>query len=227
MVAVAEGQPSIGLVCCYAHNGRHVMWDGPPFPGTFMSGRDACRATLLGEMFAFGTPTSNLIRADLVRARPAFYNVHNTHADMESCYEVLREADFGFVHEVLAFNREHGNSQSAAEEHLQSRLLGTLYAAVKFAPIYLTPEETARKLDMVFDSYYEMLAKSALRLRGRDFWTYHRDQLRECGYALDRVALSWAVVKEFVQALTRPRLALDGVRKWWPMAMRRVLGKGG
>jgi len=227
MVDVAERFPSVGLVCCYAHDGRHVLWDGVPYPGSFMRGADLCRATLLGEVFAFGTPTSNLFRADLVRARPAFYNPENTHADMESCYDVLRQSDFGFVHEVLAFNREHPGSQSAAEEHLDSRLVGTLTAAVKFAPIFLSPEEAARKVRIVFASYYQMLAKSALRLRGRDFWEFHRGKLRQCGYRLNRITLARAVGRELLEALTRPRLAWDGVRTWWPRAAKRAFRRSG
>ena len=75
MVELAEAHPSVAIVGAYGMCGAAVYWDGLPYPSTVMSGRDICRWTLLGRPYVFGTPTSILVRSDLVRASESFYSV--------------------------------------------------------------------------------------------------------------------------------------------------------
>ena len=79
-----------------------------------MPGAEACRHSLAGGKHIFGTPTSTMIRADLVRKREgSFYNPSYVHADTAVCYEVLRESDYGFVRQVLSYTRNHDASVTA------------------------------------------------------------------------------------------------------------------
>jgi len=80
MVAVAERYPSVGIVGSYVLEGVRVKCDGLPYQSPITSGRDICRFTLLdsspvsGGFYVFGSPTSLLIRSDLVKSRNPFYN---------------------------------------------------------------------------------------------------------------------------------------------------------
>ena len=60
------------------------MWTGLPYPSTVVSGREVCRLLFLKGIYIFGTSTSVLYRADLVRSCDSFYNEGNFHADLEA-----------------------------------------------------------------------------------------------------------------------------------------------
>src|SRR5262245_34009099 len=83
MVAVAEAHPSVGIVGAYALEGGQVRWTGLPYPSTLVCGREICRKHFLDKLYVFGSQTSVLYRADLVRSHDPFYTEANIHADTE------------------------------------------------------------------------------------------------------------------------------------------------
>src|SRR5262245_5879467 len=105
MVSVAEAHPSVSVVSAYRLEQTYVTLDGLPYPSEVVPGRDICRLALLGEVYVFGTPTSLLLRSDVVRSREPFYDEasYPRHCDTAVCYEILRGRDLGFVHQVLTF----------------------------------------------------------------------------------------------------------------------------
>ena len=90
MVAAASARPQVGLVCCVWTTASGPMFGRfPPAEEavTYMRGRDAARLAFLEDRHFFGSPTSTLIRADLVRARtPYFYDEDNIHPDTRSVF---------------------------------------------------------------------------------------------------------------------------------------------
>ncbi len=108
MVAVAEEYPTIGLVSAYALKGNEVAWDGLSHGSRFVPGREICRRHFLERLYVFGSATTVLYRADLIRDRKSFYNAANIHADTEVCFDLLRTSDFGFEFEALL--RQHVTS---------------------------------------------------------------------------------------------------------------------
>src|SRR5262249_3812907 len=132
MVAIAEEQPSVGIVGAYSLQGRSVMWVGLPYPSHCVSGRDLCRQLFLDELYIFGSPTTILYRADLVRSRTPFYNEENIHADTEAIIAALQTWDFGFLHQVLTFSRERPGSLSTVSTELNTHLAGMLHALVRY-----------------------------------------------------------------------------------------------
>jgi glycosyltransferase involved in cell wall biosynthesis len=217
MVTAALTDPAIGLVCCYAiKNGKEVLFDSIQSSGgvtSFLSGRDACRAALLGkDVHFFGSPTSMLIRADLIRKRKPFYNPDNLHVDEESCYEILQESDFCFIHQVLAFLREHQRSQTSLNRHLGSILVGRVSSLAKYGPIYLSTQEFEERRRQRFTEYYGFLAKHRLRRLPREFWRYHREKLQLIGAPLSRVRLARAVCRHLAGRLMYAYSALRGAR---------------
>lgn len=187
MVGLAEKHPSVGVVGAYGLSGERVRWDGLPYPNSVVPGREVCRRTLLGGFYVFGSPTSQLLRADLVRGR-ALYNPNRFHTqlvDQEVCYELLRSSDFGFVHQVLTYSREHAGSVTSSLSEVNAAPAAQLKMLIQYGPAYLTEEEYDRRFRQLMRRYYRFLAAAALQLkRDRAFWEYHRRALAYLGHPL-------------------------------------------
>src|SRR5215813_13713501 len=116
MVALADGDDSVGIVSSYRLDGRRVTCTGLPYTDRVVDGRAICRRQLLEGIFVFGSPTTLLLRASIVRSRKPFYETGRLHEDTEVCYEILRDWNFGFVHQILSFTRRDNDSIVAASK---------------------------------------------------------------------------------------------------------------
>lgn len=209
MVEVAEQHPSVGIVGAYGLRGTDVMWTGLPYPSTVISGREICRRLFFERLHVFGTATSHLIRSDLVRARNPFYNESNLHADMEVCVEILKNCDFGFVHQVLTFTRERAESLTTITRKLNTLAAGFLHDLVTHGADYLTPAELEACLQSNLSTYYGFLAKSVIQGRDKAFWDYHKRKLTEAGVGFDRVRLTKAVAGKILNAVLNPKQTVE------------------
>lgn len=179
MVAVAEDHPSVGIVGAYRLEEDKVTLDGLPYPSTVTSGREIARQSLLKNLFVFGAPTSLLIRADLIRSREAFYaNEANVHADKEVCFEVLQQADFGFVHQVLTFTRRHNETVTTFARRYSSNQTAKLLIIKKYGPVYLSQTEYEQCLKRAMAQYYKFLGRSVFEFKKKEFWDYQKKQLK-------------------------------------------------
>jgi glycosyltransferase involved in cell wall biosynthesis len=215
MVHVAEENPSVGLVGAYTMDGRSVIWPGPPYPAHRVSGREVCRSLLLGGPYVFGPMTSLLVRSDMVRRRPVFFNENNLHADTEICYDLLRESDYGFVHQVLSFSRQRPQSNGSFAENFNSIELGTFVVFLKFAPLFLEDDEYRRRFKEARREYHQVLAHNLLRVRSKDFWEYHKRTLAAFGSRIDWWLLTRLAVLDFLNKLSHPLNAVKRGWRWW------------
>ena len=180
MVSRAVAHPTAGVIGSYGLWGNRVVCDGLPLSDEFLSGKELCRLTLQNQVNCFWSPSSLLIRSDLIRKRPHFYNEKHIHADVEACYEILKESDFGFVHQVLTFIRRHEDSVTSAVAAPYNRtILWNLDLFLTFGPVYLSRDEYETHLKLKTRKYYKFLADSLFRLREKKFWRYHRDSCEE------------------------------------------------
>jgi len=210
MVAVAEAHPAVGIVGAYELEGDDVRLDGLPYSSTRASGRDACRLYFLRNKYLFGTPTSVLVRSDIVRERNPFYEErYAPFEDAHVCFDLLRASDFGFVHQVLTYSRRE--SESIISEAREFGLLQFLPLALLVAHgrDYLSVEEYNRCLRRAERNYYLCLSKCALRGRSPKFWQAHRE-----GMASIRRHLEWW---SFAKVIPRALLekAWDGFWAHW------------
>lgn len=176
MVAVAESNPRVGIVTSYALWGEEVRHEGVPYPQEVVSGRKICRATLEGRSYVFGSPTSVLIRADLIRARTEFYNEESFHADTEACFDLLRTTDLGFVHQVLTRTRVHDEAMTSLAVRINTFHGGWLAILTRYGAYYLEPAEYRRQLARRLWRYGVFLAKALLGRKFSDegFRKHHR-----------------------------------------------------
>src|SRR5262249_11201895 len=177
MVERAASSPTIGVVGAYTLLERQVFLTGLAPTETVVPGRDVCRRYLLDGLYVTGSPTSTLIRADLVRARPSFSNERNTFCDVEACMDVLRECDLGFVHQVLTFTRRSNDSVTTRRKGYNSRLLTERIMIEKFGRTYLTDDEFRARFREIDRKYYRNLGDYVWRRMPRAFWTLQEEAL--------------------------------------------------
>jgi glycosyltransferase involved in cell wall biosynthesis len=214
MVALMEEHPSVGIVGAYGMQEQLVLWTGLPYPSTVVSGREICRQRLLGGPYVFGSATSVMFRSDLVRSRHPFYNESNVQADSEACFELLKDCDFGFVHQVLTFSRDHRpGARLEASWELNTAAAGMLHEVVAYGPYYLTPQEYATCLKATVSKYYNFLTTSCLQRRHRDFWDYHKTKLKEEGIEFSYTRLAYLLGRRFLGGF-RPVRRARSTRLW-------------
>lgn len=146
MVALAEFYPGVGIVGAYRLDGYEgrttVELDGLPYPSNLNCGKEVARKYLMNGTSYFGSPSSLLIRSDLIRKREKVYDESYLASDSGACLELLKESEFGFVHRVLTFTRLHENSvTNTLDEHSFAFIHGQLKIQLEFGPYYLTQEE--------------------------------------------------------------------------------------
>lgn len=211
MVALGEAHKDVAIIGAYALQGSRVVWDGLNYPSTVVPGREICRTWLLGGPYVFGTPTSLLYRTDILDSRENFFNVSNIHADAEVCLEFLEHRSFGFVHQVLTFQRVHEDSLTSMSGRLKTYLPRRLYDLTRYGPRYLSNDELADAIEKCLDDYYNFLAEQVYRGRTKEFWAFHRDKLRVLGYPLRKFRLVTAAASYAMQVASSPERAAHAV----------------
>lgn len=184
MVAVALEHPSVGLVSAYRLEGNDVTLDGLAYPSPFLSGSEISRQTLLTDLYVFGSPTSLLMRSDLVRSRPVFYDEANfaLEADRAVCYDLLKTSDFGFVHQVLTLTRRHEGQLTTVATRLRTYTVGRIRVLDRYGPHYLSTSEYSRRRKELMRPYLRGIGWMALTEDDEAFWRFHRKALEEFGY---------------------------------------------
>jgi len=208
MVSLAEKYPSVGIVGAYALEGTRVRWTGLPYPSHVISGRKICREHLLRDLFVLGTPNSVLYRADLVRSRHRFYNEAHMNADDEACFELLKNCDFGFVHQVLTFTRVRSGSLSAISGNLQTSFPDFLHILLTYGRDYLTPEEYEARLDRHVCEYYRFLGQTFMLNHDSKFLGYHTTQLAESSVGFSRARLVKGTLETLFRAFLNPKASI-------------------
>jgi glycosyltransferase involved in cell wall biosynthesis len=204
MVAVAEKYSRVGLVGAYCLEGTRVTCTGLPYSTEVVDGRQICRYHLIDGLYLFGSPNSVLYRAELLQGCGAFYNEGSIHADTEACFAVLRNSDFGFVHQVLTFTRVRPGSLTSMSNDLQTSFAGALHILRAHGDYYLSREECDACLEKHLDGYYRFLAKSFIQRRDRRFWDYHKQQLAGADLSFSRVRMAKAFLELLGSAAERP-----------------------
>jgi glycosyltransferase involved in cell wall biosynthesis len=199
MVLAAEAHPTAGIVGAYTLAGEKVVSSGLPHYTTFLSGKEICRLTLLNKIYCFWSPTSLLIRSDLIRKNRCFYNENYLYADDEACYELLKETDFAFVHQVLSFVRTHDESATATLTASYNKIiLSNLDLFTRYGPIFLSSAEFKKQLAVRLNKYYGFLARSLFNLREKDFWKYHMQTTKNIGHSFRPSKLAKASISQLV-----------------------------
>jgi len=225
MVELAEAHPSVGIVSSY----RLIETDGDcfglPLSTPVVSGRVAGRLHLLKGIFLFGTPSTLMYRASIVRERnPEMYPEDRAYFDTDAVFQILKQHDFGFVHQVLTYSRYQPGSITHRERYWYSREIDRIVCVYSYGTSYLEPDEFERCRAHAERVYYERLGLEWARQKvggpRPDFWEYHRKRLKNVGLDIDKTKLAFGAARALAISLLTPAEFLRAeVRK------RRVVEK--
>jgi len=193
MVEVGCRDPRVGIVSSYRLKGETVVGNGLPYPSTIVPGEELCRKQLLHDWSLFGSPTSVLYRADLIRSKPSFFLEGRYHEDTEICYEILADNDFGFVHQVLSFTRTDNESLTSARSKFNTGILDRYIQIHCYGKKFLKGLEFEHLHKIERDKYMNYLAESMFKPNSKELFAYHRNGLSKIG-----IALSWGTLFPFM-----------------------------
>jgi glycosyltransferase involved in cell wall biosynthesis len=213
MVAIGEAYPSVGIVSAYEQFGQQVRITGLPVEKVLVGGREACRQFLLDKLLLFGSQTSVLYRADLVRSRNPLYVETEMYADFEACFALLSMSDLGFVHEILTFSRPRAGSIGAISADIGAHFGSTLRILLRYGRNCLTPYEFELCLDDKLCRYYKFLGRRLFVECDRGFWSYHNRTLATVGIGFSRTRLANAAVRELCRSVLDPKSTLESIRR--------------
>lgn len=181
MVALAEANPKVGIVGSYRLVESLVVPEGIPYSRNVFSGQEMARMNLLDGPYTFGAPSAIMYRAEIMQNRKPFFNESHTAADTEACYETLKDWGFGFVHQVLSFNRIHKNSVTSTGMVLNTNMPNHFSILRKYGPIFLENDEYEKKVRKVTKEYYRFLAGKPTNLLNKKFLNYHKNSMNDNG----------------------------------------------
>lgn len=205
MVGVAEAHPSVGIVSSYYLKGETLMGSGWPFGRSMLPGGDVARLQLREGRFFFGSPSTVMFRADVVRATTPFYDSRVPHADTEACYRTLRTWDFGFVPQVLSFLRVEPVSRMGSVRDFHPYALDKLIVVRKFGRDFLDEVEYGELEGRTRGRYFRMLAEALVDGAGPEFWRYHREGLATVGLRIDARSLGRPTLAVGIDAVLNPK----------------------
>ncbi len=185
MVSLAEKYSNVGIVSSYRLDDTKVSLDGLPYPSHCISGKEIVRSYFLNGAYYFGSPSTILIRSELIRKKDQMYDHADLHSDVSACLEILKESDFGFVHQVLSFTRRHENSvtEKVAKKY-NTYQLGRLNHIIQYGNYFLNKKEHEMCINSQEEAVYNVLARIVLGSRSKNIFNYHRSKLESLGYKL-------------------------------------------
>lgn len=202
MVEVAEEYPTVGIVSSYRLDNGEVGNRGLHYPSNFNNGWDICSDYLLGNSYYFGSPTSLLIRSDLIRKRDKVYDESYIQSDISACLDILKESDFGFVHKVLTYTRRHEDSKTSTVAHKYStHMLGDMKIHLEYGPIFLSDENFKRVIKKREEIFYIQFARNMLLGNAAEAYKRHSKELKSIGYRVKHGKLLLFLLREIVLQL--------------------------
>jgi glycosyltransferase involved in cell wall biosynthesis len=211
MVALADANPSAGIISSYRIFGDEITGGGLPFSSTVISGCKAGQHMLRDGYYLTGSPSSVLLRAEIVRKTPSFYPEGRLHDDTEACFRILTEYDLGFIHQVLTFSRKDGDSLTSEVSRFGTGPLRRYMFAVQYGPQFFSGDEYRQYLQRETDFYGGYLAASVFEFKSKEFWDFHRKGLREVGADFGRVGLTKYVLFEFADIIFNPKKTIGRI----------------
>ena len=211
MVNLAEEHPSVAIVGAYAVSSRGVSWPGLPVDKSVFPGREVCRQRLLGGPQAMGVPTALLYRSDIVRCEENFYPGSEASADLAACYRSLQNRDFGFVHQILSFERIHDGALTTEKHRFHGFALDHVAFLSRYGRLYLSAEEYRKRYEEALKTYYQRLVAAAIRGNKGEYWQYHKSRLEGIGLKLDKVRLTRGIITKICDSVFNPKTTIEKI----------------
>src|SRR3546814_20997580 len=123
-------------------------------------------------------------------------------ADLAVYLALLAECDFGFVHDVLAFSREHEASITVTvAQRNQTLLREWLLLLQRYGPHYFSEADLAGLARAFLRRYYRHPVPGFRTRRGRPLFDYHPDRPPDAGRAPTPLHLAAAAARDLRPAI--------------------------
>ena len=218
MIDVAESNPRIALVSAYRLIGDRPDCFGVPVGRSSFAGEEACRWQLLGTAYPFGSQSTVMFRAEVVRKRaPSFFPENRFFMDVDVAFRILGDADFGFVHQVLTFSRYQPETVTDTASHFNSWPLLHYLMMEQYGRDFLSKGEFKARYDEVTTEMYrglgEQWLKDKVRLKKKKgFWEFQRKHLGDIGVEIRPALLAKGVVAAGLSLIGSPSTFMKKVR---------------
>lgn len=185
MLAVAEAHPSAGLVSSYRLVGKHLDGDGLFEPGqNLMDGRQVLARAFLEDVIVTGSPSTLLIRAEIVRRSANFFDEDFWHSDTDAANRVLLDWDCGFAHQVLSYTRLHSAAQTSRSDRINTWIANEGRQLIRYGRLTLSKAQYRRLARRFVGRYAWFLGKQVLRpwrYADTDYHKFHYHEIERMG----------------------------------------------
>ena len=218
MIDIAEPNPRIALVSAYRLIEERPDCFGVPVGQSSFPGTEPCRWQLLGTAYPFGSQSTVMYSAEVVRDRaPSFFPENRFFMDVDIAFRILGDADFGFVHQVLTFSRYQPEALTDTASHFNWWPLLHYLMMEQYGRDFLTSQEFEARYDEVTTEMYRGLGEQWLKDRFRfgkkkGFWEFQRKHLGDIGVELRPTLLARGVVTAGLSLLGSPSTFLKKMR---------------
>lgn len=212
MVEIAEENQTAGIVSSYRLCGTIVRNVGLNYRESIFKGIDACRSQLLWGGNYFGTPTSIMFRSEIIRKKDKFFIDGIPCEDTYACFEILKNWDLGFVHQVLSYERENNESISSSIRRYDPLWLLSKFIIISiFGNYYLSNEEFEKTYKCIRDVYFRHLAKNFFYKNDKGFWKFHKDGLASIDYQFTYLKILKYIFLEILDMAGNPKKTLSEI----------------
>ena len=216
MLQLATRHPSAGVIGAVRQVGDALDPPDATKISEFTPGKEICRATLSGKVYAFGSPTSVMYRADLVRARSQFFNPDAFFDDTDAVFDLLRETDFCFCRKLLSHTTRDPDSQFGCISTYDFDLLYRYMTTQRIGGDFFTAAELSALRNQLARQYHEAVVSAVWRRADRaDYLKFHRSVLRNtAGMHLSPVEFASAFMRVALRKLRLqlPNAVVDGMK---------------
>lgn len=182
MIGLADRYPSVGLISSVREIEDQLDPPESDIPEEFSNGRDIARRMLLGGSHLFGSPTTVMYRADLVRARQDFYPDGSFFDDNEVALSLLRTSDFAFSSRTLTHTSRDPDSTLGKVISFDIGLLFRHLAMQTVGGEFFPERELLAVQPQLSRDYHEALLRALMRRTDRAaYLTFHRRVLAAAG----------------------------------------------
>src|SRR5699024_431790 len=113
---------------------------------------------------------------------------------------MLKESDFGFVHQILTFSRRHQNSVTNTIAKKDSTYIyGYLKIYLDYAPYYLKGKELEKQTQRRIIIFYIQFARQLLYHRNLETYRRHKKELALLGLPFNHIKLLKQIIKEMIK----------------------------
>jgi glycosyltransferase involved in cell wall biosynthesis len=193
MIAIGESDPRVGMIGAYYVRGSGLDGVGLDTTRAVFPGHYVCRRYFFDDVFPFGSQSTVMYRASVIRSRTPFFH-DNLHPDSEAALRILRDHDFGFVHQALSFMRTQDGSLTQSARGFYPEALDRLINVKKYGRSFTTAAEY-RTIDRAAERvFYRGLAKQwaadLIGARKPGFWEYQLEGLQAIDERIRPAALA-------------------------------------